>query len=134
MRSSGSGSRPGRRRSTSAIAVVLDAVSQPIEPTRFAAARDSLEATYRGRRIPPSGVPAAVLGWRRAGFDGDPLLSTWPQLSRASGDEFAAFLRSFTAVAPIVTVHGDLDRIDVAALERLGEIQRLTLDDIFASE
>ncbi|MEM9462450.1 MAG: insulinase family protein, partial [Myxococcota bacterium] len=106
-------------------------LQQTVEQEQFDRSRTALEAHYRNRRIEPWNVPRTVSSWYRLGLQGDPLLTKWSALLAASRAELDAMRQSFVERPAIITVRGDLSRIDRAALEHMGDVRVVTLDEIF---
>ncbi|MEM9454442.1 MAG: protein kinase [Myxococcota bacterium] len=115
------------------IDVVRSSMHRAIDPERFRAALDRLEARYRARRIPPPWMPREVFRWHQAGLDSDPLMTKWAALPRVTPVQLDAFKDSLLVDAPIIVILGDLDRIGRPALERLGALEEVTRDDIFGA-
>lgn len=115
------------------IDIIRSSIRDAIEPERLRTAQDRLETQYRTRRIPPPQVPRKVFRWHQAGLDDDPLLAKWTALPTVTPAQLDAFKDSLLVQAPIITILGDLNRIGRPALERLGDFEEVTRDDIFAA-
>ena len=82
----------------------------------------------------PRPIEAAlqVDGWLEDGHQKDPRPDFFRQLGSIDRPALETFLASMRSSPPIITVVGDAERIDFGALEDLGSIEQVAVDDLFA--
>ncbi len=121
--------------SVDAAVVLADLVarlSNPMDDEIFMGARGLAEGVLRAQRR--TGLDAAryLWSWAGIGLDHDPALEQWTALANLSAAELRARRAEFATVPKVLTVSGDLSRLDRAALSRLGtviEVDASTLRD-----
>jgi hypothetical protein len=105
---------------TKAIESALAALRARPSRATFDAAHDRLETAFRVHRTSPPRIPELVHSW---GADAtDPRVAQWLALPSLSYDDVMAYYEAIDRITPVIVVAGDTKAIDVAALERFGEI------------
>ena len=70
--------------------------------------------------------------WERLGLAGDPREARFAQLQGSTLEDMLAFQRNNIAGKPkLISIVGDLSRIDSDALATYGEVTRVQVDDLF---
>jgi predicted Zn-dependent peptidase len=104
-----------------------------IDPQRFETARASLDQEFRASRVDPRWAAAWVLSWDDQGFRSDPRPDQWKALTETQGPSLEEFGRALVKGTPVVSVHGDRERIDLDALaERHGKLVEVQVSDLFS--
>ncbi len=104
----------------------------PESPARFEFAKQSLIQQYRTGKIGFRDVIAAVRAWKRKGLEPDPRKARYEKLQEATLADVLAFQEEYIANKnKLVSITGAAGRIDVEALERIGPVTRVSIDDIF---
>ncbi len=112
---------------TTALAVL---VPMDVPSERFAAAQRGLDGQYRSERIARRAIPYTVHIWRERGLSGDPREIEWRQLTSATAGDLRAFAARATKSPPVISLMGDLQRIDQSALAGIAEIIRVEMNDL----
>lgn len=124
-------SRPDR--AAEAVAVLMGLMRElPVQERRFERARGAAIEKLVNARVRFRGYGFNAEDWRLRGLDEDPrprLLAELRQLGLAELLEFAAPLGQAGAAVVLV---GDTQRMDMAALAQLGELELRTLDELSA--
>jgi hypothetical protein len=77
-------------------------------------------------------IIGTVRSWERLGLDGDPRPERFDQLRNSTLEDMLAFQRDNIAGKPkLISIVGDLSRIDVTALAQFGTVTELQVDDLF---
>jgi predicted Zn-dependent peptidase len=103
----------------------------PIREARFAVARRSLDEDYRASRVDPRQAPGWVEAWDELGERSDPRPREWARVKSLAPADLAAFAARAAAGPIVISVMGDADRIDRAALARIGTIEEVPLSRLF---
>lgn len=103
----------------------------PLQPSRFAVARRSLDAEYRASRVDPRSAPAWVQSWDDRGEATDPRPREWARLLAIEPAELAAFAARAAAGATLISIMGNSERFDGAALARVGKVEVVPLARLF---
>jgi hypothetical protein len=103
----------------------------PASESRLEKARRAIDESYRTSRLGFRGLPGAALTWDRWGLDSDPREWNWKTATSATMADLQAFTKRFETMPFTITVMGDRDVIDLAALARFGEIQEVSADELF---
>ncbi len=70
--------------------------------------------------------------WERLGLNADPRPARFEQLRSATLEDMLAFQRDNIAGRPkLISIVGDLSRIDVEALAQYGTVTQVQVDDLF---
>ncbi len=106
--------------------------NMPASADRFSDAYGSLVNRYRSGTVGFRAIPGTVRGWQLLGLDGDPRPQRFEQLQNASLEDLMQFQREHIAGKPkLISIVGDTSRMDMSQLTALGNIQQLTVDDVF---
>ena len=106
--------------------------NMPSSGERFEEARSSLENRYRTSTVGFRQIIGTVRSWERLGLDGDPRPARFDQLRSSTLEDMLAFQRDNIAGKPkLISIVGDLSRIDVTALAQFGTVTELQVDDLF---
>ncbi|MDP2092123.1 MAG: insulinase family protein, partial [Pseudohongiella sp.] len=106
--------------------------NMPASADRFADAYGSLVNRYRSGTVGFRAIPGTVRGWQLLGLDGDPRPERFAQLQNSSLEDLMQFQREHIAGKPkLISIVGDTSRMDMSQLTELGNIQQLTVDDVF---
>jgi predicted Zn-dependent peptidase len=106
--------------------------NMPSSGERFEEARSSLENRYRTSTVGFRQIIGTVRSWERLGLDGDPRPERFDQLRNSTLEDMLAFQRDNIAGKPkLISIVGDLSRIDVTALAQFGTVTELQVDDLF---
>jgi len=103
----------------------------PIHEARTEVARRSLDQEVRASRVDPRQAPAWVESWDELGERSDPRPREWAQVKAAAPAELAAFAARAGTGPLLISVMGDADRIDRAALARIGSVEEVPLSRLF---
>jgi predicted Zn-dependent peptidase len=116
-----------------ALAAFLDLFdNMPSSGERFEEARSSLENRYRTSTVGFRQVIGSVRSWERLGLNADPRPARFEQLRSATLEDMLAFQRDNIAGRPkLISIVGDLSRIDVEALAQYGTVTQVQVDDLF---
>ncbi|MDP3515775.1 MAG: insulinase family protein [Pseudohongiella sp.] len=106
--------------------------NMPASADRFSDAYGSLVNRYRSGTVGFRAIPGTVRGWQLLGLDGDPRPERFAQLQNSSLEDLMQFQREHIAGKPkLISIVGDTSRMDMSQLTELGNIQQLTVDDVF---
>ena len=104
----------------------------PVSGERFEEAKSSLVNRYRTSTIGFRQVNGTVRSWERLGISGDPRASRFAQLQGSTLEDMLAFQRRNVAgKSKLISIVGDMSRIDADALSKLGEVTELQVDQLF---
>ena len=110
-----------------ALRTAIDNLRKRLPEGEFAAARDRLEVAFRADRTAPPYVPELVRAW---GPDADdPRVAQWLALPSLSYADLQRYYDAVERNEPVLSVVGDLDKLDMAALRELGEVVVVDLED-----
>lgn len=116
-----------------ALAAFIDLIdNMPISAERFDEAVNSMENRYRTSRVTFREVIGAVRGWERLGLQGAPRRSRFEELQNLAMDDLLEFQQEHVAErAKLISVMGDLSIIDPEALSQFGEVQQVSVEQLF---
>jgi len=116
-----------------ALAAFIDLIdNMPVSAERFDEAVNSMENRYRTSRVTFREVIGAVRGWERLGLQGDPRRSRFEELQNLAMDDLLEFQQEHVAErAKLISVMGDLSIIDPEALSQFGEVQQVSVEQLF---
>ncbi len=115
---------------TTAFIDLFDNMPRSIE--RFEEARNSLINRYRTSTIGFRQITPTVRSWERQGIQGDPRAQRFAQLQSSTVEDLLSFQQERIAGKPkLISIVGDMSRIDAEALSELGTVTELTVDDLF---
>ncbi len=104
----------------------------PQSETAFALAKESLMKKLASRRVVRTGVLNSYLSAKRLGLDYDINSVIFNALSNLTLDDIVKFEQQSMAGKPYrYLILGDEKELDMEALEKIGPIHRLTLEEIF---
>ena len=104
----------------------------PVTPERFEEARTSILNRYRTNKISFRRVLGSVRSWERLGIPVDPRKSRFERIQAAEMDDMLAFYgKNLKNRVKLISIVGDREKIDLAALEKYGSVSEVGLEDIF---
>ncbi|MBI3507620.1 MAG: insulinase family protein [Proteobacteria bacterium] len=104
----------------------------PLSKERFETARKSVEETYRSEVINFRGAPGTVQYWDELGLGvKDPRPERFKRALDYKMEELERFAARFRGKPLTAYVLGSKSRIDLQGLKKLGEIQELSVDQLF---
>jgi predicted Zn-dependent peptidase len=104
----------------------------PFNDQRFESAKRSIDEGYRTNRNRFRQVASTWITWQRQGLDGDPRPWNRAQVQAMTLEQVSAWADRFVTKPFTVTVVGPKDRIDLERLKQFGDLQELTVDQLFA--
>ncbi len=116
-----------------AVAAFIDLMDNiPVSPERFEEARASILNRYRTNKISFRRILGSVRSWERLGIPVDPRKSRFEKIQVAEMDDMLAFYgRNLKNRVKLISIVGDKNKIDIAALEKYGTVTEVGLEDIF---
>tara|TARA_R110001592_G_scaffold84816_3_gene250581 strand:- start:170 stop:670 length:501 start_codon:yes stop_codon:yes gene_type:complete len=106
--------------------------NMPVSGERFEEAKNSLVNRYRTSTIGFRQVTGTVRSWERLGISGDPRANRFVDLQNSTLEDMLAFQRRNVAgKSKLISIVGDMSRIDTEALSNLGEVTELQVDQLF---
>jgi predicted Zn-dependent peptidase len=116
-----------------ALTTLLDLLRvTPMQETRFAVARGTLDEEYRASRVDPRAAPAQVEKWDQLGEKSDPRPREWERLKRLGTADLREFAEHAGIGPTLISIMGNAERFDRDALARLGPIEVVPLSALFA--
>jgi hypothetical protein len=103
----------------------------PKNDNRFRIARDALDEQYRSTRASPRAVPDWVFAWDDLGERADPRPRGWAALRRLAPGDLAGFADRSGAAPTLISILGNRERFDRAALEKIGRIEKVRVSALF---
>ena len=105
----------------------------PVEPERFEQAKQSVINRYRTSKLGFREVLGSVRSWEKLGVPVDPRKDRFQRVQDAEINLMLAFHKAHLKSRPkLISVVGDRERINAEALQKLGKLVEVDLDDIFA--
>lgn len=105
----------------------------PVQPDRFARAKDGVLSRYRNHPLPFRDVPSAVRRWIDLGLGGDPRPARLAAVEALTLEDMTKFARDLMATRPVmIALVGDPAKFDPKALEKFGSVRELRVDELFA--
>ena len=116
-----------------AIGAFLDLFdNMPVSEERFAEAKSSLVSRYRTSTVGFRQITGTVRSWQQLGLDGDPRARRFAQLQSATLQDMVDFQQQSIANKPkLISIVGDVSRIDSDALAEFGNVTQVQVDDLF---
>ena len=102
----------------------------PEDPARWSRSKSSALEALRSQRIAFGAVPATVEAWRLKGHSADPRADRLRRLPVPALEDVAAWAERFGGAPFTLAVVGDVERMDLSALEALAPVERVELDAI----
>jgi len=104
----------------------------PVSEERFLETQESLVNRYRTARIGFRQIPGTVRTWQRQGLESDPRPARYQQLLESELQTLIDFHQGHVADRPkLISIVGDLQRMDMDTLALFGPVTELHIDDIF---
>lgn len=103
----------------------------PPSKDRFEESRKSIVQGYRTNPLKFRDIPGAVLGWEDYGIRRDPRPWRMKKAKRYTLEELVHFADRFTQKNMTIYILGNRERVDMAALKRMGEFKEVGIDDLF---
>ena len=116
-----------------AVEAFIDLIdNMPVTPERFEEARTSILNRYRTSKIGFRRVLGSVRSWERLGVPVDPRKSRFERIQAADMDDMLGFYgKNLKNRVKLISIVGDKNKIDLAALEKFGTVSEVGLEDIF---
>ncbi len=116
-----------------AVEAFIDLIdNMPVTPERFEEARASILNRYRTSKIGFRRVLGSVRSWERLGVPVDPRKSRFERIQAAEMDDMLGFYgKNLKNRVKLISIVGDKNKIDLAALEKFGTVSEVGLEDIF---
>ncbi len=115
---------------TAAFIELMD--NMPRSTERFQEARDSLINRYRTSTVGFRQMIPTVRAWERQGLNGDPRPQRFATLQSFTMENLLGFQREHVSGRPkLISIVGDLSRIDTEQLAQFGSIRQLQVDELF---
>jgi len=106
--------------------------SPPKSASHFERAMRALENRYRSEVIDYTGVLGRFQYWSDLGLDKDPRPEEFSRLPKLTLDQLFDYLNQKVASQPLTfTVVGDKTKIDLKALQTLGEVEEIKVESLF---
>ena len=118
-------------KTATATALLLEMIrAVPPDPDRHERARDSAAEKQRTERITFRSIAYWAESWRRQGLPGDPRAGLLADLQDHTLEELDSFAGRFEELPLTIAILGDADGIDMAALEAIAPVTRVTLEQL----
>ena len=118
-----------------AVPLAVDVLSSTdVDPAAVVEELESLRAQLVLSRPTRRATPIVVVGWRDGGDTSDPDAVAWDALDQVTPLSITALLEHLTQYAPIITIVGDLRRIDLDALGEIGPVSHHERTSLFSYE
>lgn len=116
-----------------ALTLLIDLMRHPPKSeSHFDRARQALDNAFRTSRVTFREVFGTLEGWADLGLDTDPRPLQFNQLSQVQLADLFAFIQKRVASQPLIfTVVGDRAKVNLPALQKLGEVEEVKVDQIF---
>ncbi len=116
-----------------ALAAFLDLFeNMPVSGERFEESKSALENRYRTSTVGFRQINNTVRSWERLGITDDPRARRFDQLQSSTLEDMLAFQRDHIAgKAKLISIVGDMSRIDEEALAQFGEVTSIDVDELF---
>ncbi len=116
-----------------ALAAFLDLFeNMPVSGERFEESKSALANRYRTSTVGFRQINNTARNWERLGISDDPRASRFNQLQSATLEDMLAFQRDHIAgKAKLISIVGDMSRIDEEALAEYGEVTTIDVDELF---
>ncbi|HWM88328.1 MAG TPA: insulinase family protein, partial [Kofleriaceae bacterium] len=103
----------------------------PLQESRFAVARGTLDEEYRASRVDPRAAPTWVQAWDERGEKSDPRPREWERLKSFVPAQLGEFATRAGTGATLISIMGNAERFDQAELGKLGPIEKVPLERLF---
>lgn len=104
----------------------------PLSQERFAAAREAIINQYRTGKIGFRGILDAVQAWKRLEAPIDPRVQRYAAVRNSDLATLVGFFEGHIAGRPkLISLVGEKARMDLDALNNIGPVREVGLDDIF---
>jgi predicted Zn-dependent peptidase len=113
-----------------ALALMLELLGRPVEPTRLDDAKLARDQSFRSSRVSPRWITGYVGYWLDRGFTSDPRPAVWDQTKGLDAAAINQFLAPVGAAAKIVTITADVSKLDMDALAKLGKVVMVTPEQL----
>ncbi len=118
-------------KTASAAALVTDLLRPPApDAARYERARAAAIESIRTQRLTFRQVGPQVASWHRQGFLTDPRAERITALESLTPEDLAPWYARLQEQPFTLAIAGDLDRIDRTALEQLGRVREVTLEQL----
>jgi predicted Zn-dependent peptidase len=103
----------------------------PLQESRFAVARGTLDEEYRASRVDPRAAPSWVQAWDDRGETSDPRPREWERLRALDPAALAEFAARAASGATLISIMGNDERFDRQALVEIGQVQIVPVNRLF---
>lgn len=103
----------------------------PSQPERFAKTKEQVDQGYRASRVSPRYITGWVASWDDLGLKSDPRPERWKAVAATDEAAMMSFATRFAEGDLIIAVMGDRNRIDMAALAKLGTVTEMKVEQLF---
>lgn len=103
----------------------------PSQPDRFAKTKEQVDQRYRSSRVSPRYITGWVASWDDLGLKSDPRPERWKAVAATDEAAMMSFATRFAEGDLIIAVMGDRNRIDMAALAKLGTVTEMKVEQLF---
>ena len=116
-----------------AIATYLELTrTRPLDERRIGDARVALDQEYRASRIDPRWAQYWVESWDEAGEASDPRPWYWQTIGAMKPEALKSLAGTIAAAPVILSIVGDRNRVDMAALKKLGTVVEVAPGALFS--
>jgi predicted Zn-dependent peptidase len=116
-----------------AVRTFLDLLrTDDVQPDRLAAAKLSLDQSYRASRIDPRFIAYWVRSWDELGEKEDPRPWMWKTVRNTEPIRVAEFAAPFVDAPVIIGIIGDRNRVGLDALAKIGQVTEVKAEDLFS--
>jgi predicted Zn-dependent peptidase len=119
-------------KTSEALKTFFDLLARPLDPSRFETARATLDQEFRSSRIDPRFSVSWVDAWDQLGEKSDPRPWIWEQIRGMTQEQLQAFAGALAKLPPVVGIVGNRDRVDLAAIRKLGQIVEVAPEKLFS--
>ncbi len=106
--------------------------NMPVSGERFEESKSALANRYRTSTVGFRRINSTVRSWEQLGITDDPRASRFDQLQRSTLEDMLAFQREHIAgKAKLISIVGDMSRIDEQALADVAEVPAIDVDAAF---
>jgi predicted Zn-dependent peptidase len=108
-----------------ALALMLELLERPVDPTRLEDAKQARDQSFRTSRVSPRWITGYVGYWIDRGFSSDPRPAVWKETKELDPAKLNAFLADVTKTPKLIALTADTKKLDMAALAKLGKIVKV---------
>ncbi|MCA9691211.1 MAG: insulinase family protein [Myxococcales bacterium] len=114
-----------------ALATFLELIrGRPLEASRFASAKTSIDQEYRSSRIDPRWIVSWVESWDLRGDTSDPRPWLRESIQKLEGAQLEPFMQRFDKAPIIISIVGNRDTIGLDAIKKIAPVTELKAEEI----